>query len=107
LFFVPRLSAARRRGLVEYGTFAERYTRAFEEKWLRGGASRDETLLGSADIQSLADLGNGFEVIRSMNTVPISKEALLQLALVTFAPLLPLLLTAMPLEELVKKLFGL
>ena len=107
LFFVPRLSAARRRGLVEYGSFAERYTRAFETKWLHGGAPADESPLGSSDVGSLADLGTAFEVVRSMNTVPISKEAVLQLGVVTFAPLLPLLLTAMPLEELVKRLFGL
>ncbi|HZX93184.1 MAG TPA: hypothetical protein VFE90_01620 [Myxococcales bacterium] len=107
LVFVPQLSAARRRALLAYGTFAEQYTRAFGEKWLRSGAPHDEALLGSADIQSLADLGNAFEVIRTMRVVPITKEALLQLALVTFAPLLPLLLTAMPLEDLLKKLLGL
>ncbi len=107
LVFVPRLAEARRRGLHEYGTFAEEYTRAFAERWLRGAAPRDEALLGSGDIQSLADLGNSYEVVRTMRAVPITKEALLQLALVTFAPLLPLLLTAMPLEELLKKLFGL
>ena len=107
LVFIPRLSEARRRGLREYGTLAERYTRAFDEKWLRGGARPDEPLLGSGDIQSLADLGNSLEVIRSMRTVPITREALFQLGMVTFAPMLPLLLTAMPLEELLKRLFGL
>jgi hypothetical protein len=107
LVFAPRLAEARRMGLREYGTLAERYTRAFEEKWLRGGARPDEPLLGTGDIQSLADLGNSLEVIRSMRTVPITKEALFQLGIVTFAPMLPLLLTAMPLEELLKRLFGL
>ena len=107
LVFVPKLSQARRRGLREYGTFAERYTRAFEEKWLRGGAVLDEALLGTGDIQSLADLGNSLEVVRSMRIVPVTKEALFQLGMVTLAPMLPLLLTAMPLGELLKKLFGL
>jgi hypothetical protein len=107
LVFVPVLAKARHRGLLEYGTFAEEYTRAFAEKWLRGGAPLDESLLGSGDIQSLADLGNSFDVIRTMRVIPITKEALLQLGLVTFAPLLPLLLTAMPLEDLLKRLLGL
>jgi hypothetical protein len=107
LVFAPRLTEARRTGLREYGTLAERYTRAFDEKWLRGGAGPGEQLLGSGDIQSLADLGNSLEVIRSMRAVPITKEALFQLGMVTFAPMLPLLLTAMPLEELLKRLFGL
>ena len=107
LVFVPRLAEARRRGLREYGTFAETYTRAFAERWLGGGTPRDEAMLGSGDIQSLADLGNSYEVVRTMRAVPITKEALFQLGLVTFAPLLPLLLTAMPLEELLTKMFGL
>ena len=107
LVFVPLLAEARRRGLREYGTLAERYARAFDQKWLRGGAPPDDQLLGTGDIQSLADLGNSLEVIRSMRAVPITKEAVFQLGIVTFAPMLPLLLTAMPLEELVKRLFGL
>ena len=51
--------------------------------------------------------GTRIEVVRTMRTIPITKEALLQLGLVTFLPLLPLLLTAMPLEDLLKKLLGL
>jgi hypothetical protein len=38
--------------------------------------------------------------------VPFTKETILQLAVVTVAPVAPLLLTMMPLEELVKKLLG-
>jgi hypothetical protein len=35
--------------------------------------------VGSGDIQSLADLGNSFEVIRTMRLVPFTKETVLQL----------------------------
>ena len=35
---------------------------------LRGGAAPDEPLVGSADVQSLADLRNSFEVLREMRT---------------------------------------
>ena len=107
LVFAPQLAAARRKGTREYGTLAERYVREFDQKWLRGGASPDESLLGSGDIQSLADLGNSLEVVRTMRSVLITKEALFRLAFATFAPIVPLTLTMMPLEELLKKLFGL
>jgi hypothetical protein len=73
---------------------------------LRGGAPADEPLVGSADIQSLADIGNSFEVVRTMRIVPFTKEAILQLAVVAAAPTAPLLLTMMPFEELLKKLLG-
>jgi hypothetical protein len=106
LVFAPQLAAARRDGLREYGSLAERYVRAFDTKWLRGGASADESFLGSGDIQSLADLGNSMEVVRGMRTFPITREALVQLAVVTFVPIIPLFLTMMPLEDLLRKLFG-
>jgi hypothetical protein len=73
---------------------------------LRGGAPAGEPLVGSADVQSLADLGNSYEIVRSMRVVPVTRDAILQLTVATLTPIAPLLLTIMPLEELLKKLFG-
>jgi hypothetical protein len=106
LVFTPQLAQAKRIGLREYGMLAERYVREFDAKWLRGGAPADEPLVGSADIQSLADLGNSFEVVRTMRIIPFTKEAIIQLAVVTVAPVAPLVLTMMSLEEILKKLLG-
>jgi hypothetical protein len=100
LVFAPKLAAAKRTGLGEYGGLAQRYVREFEEKWLRGGAPAGEPLVGSADIQSLADLGNSFEVVKGMRLVPFTLQTVLQLAVVTLAPVLPLTLTMISLEEL-------
>jgi hypothetical protein len=104
LFFVPDLAWARRVGLREYGTLAQRYVREFDEKWLRGGAPAGEPLVGSADIQSLADLNNSYDVIRSMSPVPFTKQAVVQLAVITLLPVAPLLLTMISLDELLKRL---
>jgi hypothetical protein len=106
LLFAPQLAEAKRKGNREYGTLAERYVREFDAKWLRGGAPPDEPLVGSGDIQSLADLSNSFEVVRSMGIAPVTKQALVQLVAATLLPLVPLALTMMPLEELLKKLIG-
>jgi hypothetical protein len=106
LVFAPRLAEVKRTGLREYGTLAERYVREFDAKWLRGGAPADEALIGSADIQSLADLGNSLEVVRTMRAAPITKEDVLRLMATTLAPMVPLLLTMMPLGDLLKMLFG-
>jgi hypothetical protein len=107
LVFSPQLARAKRTGLNEYGTLAERYVRDFDGKWLRGAAPASEPLLGSADIQSLADMGNSFSVVRTMRLAPITRDAVLQLAAAVLVPLVPLLLTVMPVEELTKKLLGL
>jgi hypothetical protein len=106
LVFAPQLAQAKRTGNREYGTLAERYVREFDTKWLRGGAPVDEPLVGSADIQSLADLANSFEVVRSMQIAPITKDALFRLLAAILVPIVPLALTMMPLEELLKKLLG-
>jgi hypothetical protein len=106
LVFAPQLAAARRTGLREYGTLAQRYVRDFDAKWVRGDVAADEPMLGSGDIQSLADLGNSYSIIQDMRIVPVTKQAMLQLGTLTLAPITPLLLTLMPLEELLQKLFG-
>jgi hypothetical protein len=106
LVFAPRLFQAKLTGGREYGSLAERYVQEFDEKWLRGGARADERLLGSGDIQSLADLSNSFEVVRTMRLAPFTKETIFMVATATLAPVAPLLLTMMPWEELLKKLFG-
>jgi len=106
LVFAPQLAQAKRTGNREYGTLAERYVREFDAKWLRGGAPAGERLVGSADIQSLADLANSFEVVRTMHIAPITRDSLLRLVAATLAPIVPLALTMMPFEELVGKLLG-
>jgi hypothetical protein len=107
LVFTPMLSGVKRQGLMEYGTLAQRYVREFDGKWLRGGAAADEPLIGSGDIQSLADLNNSFEVVRTMRITPVTRDALVQLGAATLLPIVPLALTMMPLEELLTRLFGL
>jgi hypothetical protein len=106
LVFAPQLAQAKLKGSREFGIFAERYTRGFEAKWLRGGAPPDEPLLGSGDIQSLADLGNSFEIVKTMRLAPFTRQAVVQLVAFTIVPMTPLLLTIMPFEELMKRLLG-
>src|SRR5262249_26715600 len=60
--FSSQLAAAKRSGGREYGSLAMRYVREFDAKWLHGEAPTNEPLVGSADIQSLADLANSFDV---------------------------------------------
>jgi hypothetical protein len=106
LVFAPQLAQAKRIGNREYGALAERYVREFDAKWLRGGASANEPLVGSGDIQSLADLANSFEVVKTMQIAPITRDAFIRLIGATLVPVLPLVFTMMSLEELLKKLFG-
>jgi hypothetical protein len=104
--FAPTLFALKRQGRQEYGALAARYAREFHAKWIEGGASADEPLVGSADIQSLADLGNSYGVVREMRAVPFGWDTLLQVAVPAVLPLVPLLLTVVPAAEILKRLVG-
>ncbi len=107
LVFAPRIAQAKRTGRLEYGALAHRYVREFDVKWLRGGAPAGEPLVGSGDVQSLADLANSFEVVRTMRVAPVAMQDMLGLAIAALVPIAPLLLTVMPLEELLKLMLGL
>lgn len=106
LVFASQLAAVKRAGLREYGTLAERYVREFDRKWLRGGAPPGEEFVGGGDIQSLADLANSFDVVKTMRLAPITRDAVFRLVGATLAPIVPLALTMMSLEELLKRLFS-
>ena len=106
LIFVPLLARVRREGLRRYSILADTYNRAFEQKWVAGQGPPDEPLLGSADIQSLADLGNSFAMIREMKPVPFSRQLILQIAVLACLPGLPLVFLVMPVGDLLKLLAG-
>jgi len=106
LVFVPKLEAAKRAGLREYGILVQRYVREFDSKWLRGGAPAGEQLLGSADVQSLADMGGSFDVVREMKFAPFTLRTVLQLGIVTLLPVAPLVLTMFSLEDALTQLLS-
>jgi len=105
-FFVNHLADAKRTGLREYGLVASRYVADFRRKWIEGRAARDEALVGTADIQSLADLSNSYEVVQEMRLVPFGKATVLRLALLIALPLVPLTLTMIPVEQMIDRALG-
>jgi hypothetical protein len=102
--FTPQLSRAKREGLTDYGLLANRYVQGFEQKWVNENAADADELLGSSDIQSLADLGNSYAVVREMRPVPFDLKDIAWLAAVTAVPLLPLALTVFSFEELMMRI---
>jgi hypothetical protein len=93
LFFAGHLFHSRFEGLRQYGDLALRYTLAFHERWIEKPQGEADAVLGTADIQSLADLGNSFDVLHRMRVVPFGLRAVYMVVLVTLLPMIPLLLT--------------
>ena len=101
-FFSIKLERAGRLAKIEFGVLASHYVNDFRAKWVQGGVHSG--LLGTPDIQSLADLANSYNVVNAMSLLPVTQRALVRLTLLIASPLLPLLLTVIPLSEIIKRL---
>jgi hypothetical protein len=104
--FVSKLNQARLAGLRTYGRLASEYVNGFAGKWSQGDGMASEPLLGSADIQSLADLDGTFSIVKEMKLAPFSKENVIRFLVIIALPLAPLLLTMFSAEELLKRVIG-
>lgn len=100
-FFIPLLVKTKINGTFKYGILASHYVNDFRQKWINN-SENSKALLGSSDIQSLADLFNSFEVTSKMRVLPFSRESIFQLFILIIIPLLPLILTMIPIDEIVK-----
>ena len=104
LMFTPQMERAQRKSSGDFGLLAHRYVFGFEEKWIRRGEPRIDDLIGTSDIQALADLGIACSVVSEMRIVPFKLVDLTRLAVATAVPLLPLALTMFSLQELLARL---
>jgi hypothetical protein len=107
LIFVPKLLVLKQRGLLEYGILGSQYTQAFHQKWVGRPNSTEGALLGSSDIQSLADLSGSFEIIQKMRILPLQPSDFIAMVLPGLVPALPLAATVMPVGEILSRLLKL
>jgi hypothetical protein len=104
LLFTPRLYVLKQDGLETYGTLATAYTQKFDAKWIAHRTPPAEPLLGTADIQSLADLGNSFHIIEDMRLLPVAREHLIAFVVPILTPALFLVLAVVPLNKILDTL---
>jgi hypothetical protein len=105
LVFMPCLGALKDDAIVRYGRLAGELQRAFEQRWLTGETG-GEQLLGSSDASAAADANTVVGSIWSLRTVPIELPTVISVALAAGIPMLAVLATQMPVEELVRTLLG-
>jgi hypothetical protein len=105
LVFSKKLWDCRVNGLHEYMLMASRYTDAFQEKWINDKTVTGQSQLGTADIQSLADLTNSVKIIHHMRSIPASKRLVIAFAVSTLLPFFPFVFMKFNFNELLVKLF--
>lgn len=106
LAVTPKLIRIKKKGTFDYGTLGTAYASSFQQKWIEGQPPNQE-LLGSSDIQSLADLRSSFGIVEEMKIVLIDKRVLVGLTIPVILPMLPLLILATPTNELIRSVLKL
>ena len=101
LVFSQIMGRTWRTAMRQYGSLVVTYNREFDQKWAERTKPKAEPLLGSADIQSLADLGNSYRFVSEMNFAPFGKQAVIRIAAATALPFLILPLLAMPIGDII------
>jgi hypothetical protein len=106
-FFAGHLTSSGHRAKREFGILTSHYVEDFYHKWIQGDGADGDPLLGTSDIQSLADVGNAYKVVSEMRIVPFGKETVIRLAIIIILPFLPLTLTMIPLDQIIDRLLKL
>jgi hypothetical protein len=100
-FFIVWLERAGRQAKRAYGILASQYVEDFYRKQIQHRGTDGEPLLGTTDIQSLADLANAYSNVSAIRLVPFGNDTVMRLAIIIVAPFLPLTLTMIPFERIV------
>ncbi len=106
LIFMPGLNRLRLSGLLDYGALASRHAQLFDEKWIRNAGTVDESILGSPDISSLADMDDNYDAVNKMRLFPSSLRSVAIIVAAALIPMAPLILMEFPLSEVLKTLVG-
>jgi hypothetical protein len=75
----------------------------FERRWIRQAEPTEASLLGTSDVQSLADLQTSVEAVRRLKLMPIDMRILIMFALGVAFPIATLLTLVMPVDELIRR----
>ena len=105
LAFTLPLYAARERALLEYGRMATRQHVTTNRKWT-GHGSDDGDLADTSALPSTAELNTGIQAIRDMGYTPINRAAVNQIVIAAGLPLLAVVFTLVPLDNLIKWALG-
>ncbi len=100
--FTPQLYTARVRGIREYGGLVSHYVRAFHQRWI--AAEDRSNLLGSPDMQSLADLGDSYRNnVAGLGVILFSAPDWETLLCAALLPAIPLLFMEQTTHEVIKR----
>jgi len=87
--FTDKLWASRTTGLARYQSLAARYATEFEARWADGTVPEGAPLLGTSDIQSMADLDHTVKDVKEMRWITVGPRMLTMMTVAGIGPFCP------------------
>jgi hypothetical protein len=103
--FGPKLTHLYRVGYLQYGSLAHLHAEQFHEKWVHGRQEHLGELLAAQEINALNNLASSFDRLRRINLLPVDRTTLIEVTAAAAVPMLPVIITQVPLTELLKMIF--
>jgi hypothetical protein len=106
MVFIPKLAAAKKQALLDYGALVGEHGRLVHRRWILGESLDDSSLLEAQEIGPVADTVGLYEAVANMRVAPIGKSAVLFVALPALIPMLMLFAIEIPIKEMLLKILG-
>jgi hypothetical protein len=103
--FAPKLMQLRRLGYLQYSSLAHLHAEQFHEKWVSTRPTHLQGLLAAPEIQVLSSLAHTFDRLQGIKPLPVDRVTLIEIAVAAAVPMLPVIMTQIPLNELLRIIF--
>jgi hypothetical protein len=105
-FFIPKLAALRRKGILEYGSLAHLHSSEFHEKWILKRKGHESEFLAAPEVSTLTDLASSFQNIEQMKPFLLNRGSLAALVFAVAIPVMPAVTAEIPLKVVLKGLLA-
>jgi hypothetical protein len=100
--FMSKLTHLYRVGYLQYGSLSHLHAEQFHEKGVRGRRAHLGELLTAPETSRLIDLARSLDRVRRIKLLPIDRLTIIQLVAASAVPMLPVIMTQVPLTDLLK-----
>jgi len=104
VFFVPQLSALRRKGILEYSILGQIEMTEFDKKWITHRAGREAQVLTEIESSNVIDFSQIYDRVKQLVPIPVERYTLIPLALSIVVPALPAILAEIPVADVLNDL---
>jgi len=100
--FMPKLTHLYRVGYLQYGSLAHLQAEQFHQKWVHGRQAHLGELLTAPETTRLIDQARSLDRVRRVKLLPIDRLTIIEVAAASAIPMLPVIMTQIPVADLLK-----